>query len=77
MSFRDISVFCKDFMSLKEVSIIMDNNSAWEKFKKSGSVIDYLKYKFGTEILPPTFTKDKYEDFQGEKNARRNKGHNC
>lgn len=66
----------KSFISLKEVSEIMDNNSAWEKFQKSGSIIDYLKYKSGFEMLPPAFTKDKYDGSQGEIDAHRNNGNN-
>ncbi len=54
----------------------MDNNSAWEKFQKSGSIIDYLKYKSGFEMLPLAFTKDKYDGSQGEIDAHRNKGNN-
>lgn len=54
----------------------MDNNSAWKKFQKSGSIFDYLQYKSGFEILPPAFNKDKYDDSQGEIDARRNKGNN-
>lgn len=54
---------------------MMDNNSAWEKFQESGSVMDYLKYKkSGVENLLPAFNK--YNDSQGEKNEHRSKRNN-